>query len=161
MKRNITSLLIVCAIILVGAGCGSTRPRAWNVSITKKTTASIQVDLIGVASQNEESFLSGVSADDYWKPDSRIREDQRKLGNLMSKSLVLNQPWIVNRNDPQWQTWLDRGVTKLYVIARLPEATGDWKVPLLLAKGAWSAKNHTLEVVVVDSGISIQTKAKD
>lgn len=161
MKRNIISLLILCIAIVFAAGCGSTRPRAWNVSITKKTTASIQVDLIGVASQNEENFLAGVSADDYWKPDSRIRKDQTQLGNLVSKSLLLNQPWVVDRDDPQWQKWLDRGVTKLYVVARLPEAVGDWKVPLPLAKAAWSAKNHTLEIVVVDSGISIQTKSKD
>lgn len=161
MKRKIICLLILSASILVQVGCTSSRPVAWNVSITKKTTASIQVDLIGVATKNEENFLNGVSAEEYWKPNSQIRNDQRKLGYLQSKSLQMDQPWVLSRNDPQWQTWLDRGVFELYVIARLPEAVGDWKVTLPLSKKVWAAKNKTLEIVVVDSGISVQTKSRD
>jgi len=32
---------------------------------------------------------------------------------------------------------------------------------LPVGKKAWDAKHHTLEIVVVDSGVSVQTKAKE
>jgi hypothetical protein len=130
---------------------------AWNVSITKKTKASIEVDLIGVATKSEENFLNGLSREEYWKPDSQIRKDADKLGNKLTKFPQEGQPWVVRRDDPQWHAWLNRGVFELFVVARLPEATGDWRVPILLGKKAWKAKDKTIEIVVVDSGINIQT----
>jgi hypothetical protein len=167
MKTNMlkTSLLVLCAVTALAiTGCKSAphgKSVAWNLSITKKTTASIQVDVIGVASQNEETFLQGLSREEYWKPDSQIRKDADKLGNKLTKSLQQDQPWLISRDDPQWAKWLDRGVYELFVVARLPEASGDWKVPLTLDKKAWVAKDKTLEVVVVDSGISVQTKSRN
>lgn len=167
MKKNISNLglLMLCAAFALSiTGCKSApngNPKAWNLSITKKTTASIEVDLIGVASKNEETFLSGLSRDEYWKPDSQVRKDADKLGNKMTKFLQEGKPWLISRDDPQWQSWLNRGVYELYIIARLPEASGDWKVPLPLDKKAWVAKNKTLEIVVVDSGISVQTKSRE
>jgi hypothetical protein len=165
MNRHVIFVMVLCvAVVASMAGCSSApggRPVAWNISITKKTTASIEVDLIGVANKNEESFLNGLSAEDYWKPDSQIRKDAEKLGNKLTKFLQVDQPWIVQRTDPQWQAWLNRGVFELFVIARLPEASGDWKVVLPVGKKAWDAKHHTLEIVVVDSGVSVQTKAKE
>ena len=165
MKWKFVPLVALCVAVVASlAGCASSptgRPVAWNVDITKKTTASIEVDLIGVANKNEESFLTGLSADDYWKPDSQIRKDADTLGNKMTKFLREDQPWVIARTDPQWQHWLNRGVYELFMVARLPEASGDWKVPLLLGKKVWDAKNHTLEIVVVDSGVSVQTKTKE
>lgn len=165
MKNNIGLLALCAAVAIAVVGCKSAppggRPVAWNFSITKKTPASIEVDLIGVAAANEENFLNGVSREDYWKSDSQIRNDQRKLGNMLTKFLKVNEPWVVGREDPQWQTWLNRGVTKLFVIARLPEATGDWRVPVSLGKKAWNAKDKTIEIVVVDSGIQILTPPRN
>jgi hypothetical protein len=165
MNRHVIFVMVLCvAVVASMAGCASSpggRPVAWNISITKKTTASIEVDLVGVANKNEENFLNGLSSEDYWKPDSQIRKDAEKLGNKLTKFLQVDQPWIVQRTDPQWQAWLNRGVFELYIIARLPEASGDWKVVLPVGKKAWDAKHHTLEIVVVDSGVSVQTKAKE
>jgi len=156
----------MCAIVAIAVvGCKSTsshgKPVAWNVHITKKTTASIEVDLVGVATANEENFLNGVSREDYWKPDSQIRNDQRKLSNLLTKFLRENQPWVVGRDDPQWRAWLGRGVFELFVVARLPEATGNWRVPVSLDKKHWKAKDKTIEIVVVDSGVQILTPTRD
>jgi hypothetical protein len=165
MKNNICLLALCASVAIAVVGCKSSptgKPVAWNVSITKiKTTASIEVDLIGVATPNEENFLSGLSREDYWKPDSQIRRDADKLGNKLTKFLQKDQPWIIERNDPQWQAWLKRGVFELFVIARLPEATGNWKVPLPLGRRVWDAKDKTIEIVVVDSGISIQTPRRN
>jgi hypothetical protein len=165
MNRHVIFVMALCvAVVASMAGCASSpngRPVAWNISITKKTTASIEVDLVGVANKNEESFLNGLSSEDYWKPDSQIRKDAEKLGNKLTKFLQVDQPWIVPRTDPQWHAWLNRGVFELFVIARLPEASGDWKVVLPVGKKAWDAKHHTLEIVVVDSGVSVQTKATE
>jgi hypothetical protein len=165
MNRHLIFVMVLCVAVVGSlAGCASSpngRPVAWNISITKKTTASIEVDLVGVANKNEESFLNGLSSEDYWKPDSQIRKDAEKLGNKLTKFLQVDQPWIVPRTDPQWHAWLNRGVFELFVIARLPEASGDWKVVLPVGKKAWDAKHHTLEIVVVDSGVSVQTKATE
>src|SRR5580693_8362912 len=165
MNRYVIFVMVLCvAVVASMAGCASSpngRPVAWNISITKKTTASIEVDLVGVANKNEESFLNGLSSEDYWKPDSQIRKDAEKLGNKLTKFIQVDQPWIVPRTDPQWHAWLNRGVFELFVIARLPEASGDWKVVLPVGKKAWDAKHHTLEIVVVDSGVSVQTKATE
>jgi hypothetical protein len=165
MNRHLIFVMVLCVAVVGSlAGCASSpngRPVAWNISITKKTTASIEVDLVGVANKNEESFLNGLSSEDYWKPDSQIRKDAEKLGNKLTKFLQVDQPWVVPRSDPQWHAWLNRGVFELFVIARLPEASGDWKVVLPVGKKAWDAKHHTLEIVVVDSGVSVQTKATE
>jgi hypothetical protein len=165
MNRHLIFVMVLCVAVVGSlAGCASSpngRPVAWNISITKKTTASIEVDLVGVANKNEESFLNGLSSEDYWKPDSQIRKDAEKLGNKLTKFLQVDQPWIVPRTDPQWHAWLNRGVFELFIIARLPEASGDWKVVLPVGKKAWDAKHHTLEIVVVDSGVSVQTKATE
>jgi hypothetical protein len=165
MNRHVIFVMVLCvAVVGSMAGCASSpngRPVAWNISITKKTTASIEVDLVGVANKNEESFLNGLSSEDYWKPDSQIRKDAEKLGNKLTKFLQVDQPWIVPRTDPQWHAWLNRGVFELFIIARLPEASGDWKVVLPVGKKAWDATHHTLEIVVVDSGISVQTKTTE
>jgi hypothetical protein len=162
MKNNICLLALCASVAIAAVGCKSSptgKPVAWNVSITKKTTASIEVDLIGVATKDEESFLSGLSREDYWKPDSQIRKDTDKLGNKLTKFLQEGQPWIIDRKDPQWKAWLNRGVFELFVVARLPEATGDWRIRLPLGKKIWGAK--IIEIVVVDSGISVRTKTKD
>lgn len=168
MKNNVCLLGLCVAVAFALVGCKTARPvsqaagkpRAWNISITKKTTASIEVDLIGVASPNEENFLKSVSRDAYWN-NPQIRDDQRKLGNLLTKFPQQNQPWIVKEDNPQWKTWLNRGVYELFVIARLPEATGDWRVPVLIGKKAWRAKDRTIEIVVVDSGIQILTPSRN
>jgi hypothetical protein len=162
MKNNICLLALCASVAIAVVGCKSSptgKPVAWNLSITKKTTASIEVDLIGVATKDEENFLSGLSREDYWKPDSQIRRDAEKLGNKLTKFLQENQPWIIRRDDPQWRAWLSRGVFELFVVARLPESTGDWRIRLPLGKKVWSAK--TIEIVVVDSGISVQTKSSN
>jgi hypothetical protein len=164
MKIKIPLFALLAAAGLALAGCSSPpggKAVAWNISIEKKTTASIEVDLIGIATKSEENYWSGLSATDYWGPDSQVRKDQLKLGNMLTKFLQENHPWVLDRKDPQWNTWLSRGVNELYVVARLPEATGDWKIPLPLGKKSWDAKNRTLEIVVVDSGISVQTKSRD
>ena len=57
---------------------------------------------------------------------------------------------------------MDRGVYELYLMARLPSPATDmsWRIPIKLYKGVWETKDKTLVIKIVDSEISIQTKAK-
>jgi hypothetical protein len=154
-KSKLGSLAWCMALALVLVGCSSIHP--WNLEISKKTPASIQVDLVGVASPNEENFLTSVSFEDYWN-NPQFRNDQVKLGNMLTKFPEQGHPWILKATDPQWQAWLQRGVNEVYVVARLPEANGNWKVPLPLGKKNWDAKKKTIEISVVDSAIIVETR---
>ena len=70
MKNNICLLALCASVAIAVVGCKSSRTgRLGGVerSRHKRTTASIEVDLIGVATKDEENFLSGLSREDYWK----------------------------------------------------------------------------------------------
>ena len=78
--------VLLVAVSFVAAGCGSTpkpKPVAWDISITKKTPASIEVDLVGITS-SEKAFCDGLTADQYWKPGSRVRSDLHPLSRPFS-----------------------------------------------------------------------------
>lgn len=148
------------AVVLAGVlltGCGSAQPRPWNVSITKTTSASIQVDLIGVNAA-EEPIWQGYNIDKYWSEGDLRRKDAQPMTQVLKKG----QPWVISLKDAKWQAWLNRGATELLVIANLPghfePGSGDpRRLFLPLNKGAWNAKNDTLEIEVQDTMILVLT----
>lgn len=157
-KRNVLLLSVAVASGLLTGGCRSTpkiKPARWNVSITKTTPASIEADLIGVT-QNEKRFYEGLAMKDYWKPNSQVRRDADKLSQI----LQMGQPWVISRDDPKWNAWLNRGVTELLLVANLPEPNGLWRIPLCLDKDCWKAKDKTLNIEVQDSRIAVLTVEK-
>src|SRR5947199_5063998 len=105
MKQT-SGMFVVVALLLnafVVAGCGgggkaTVKPRPWNISITKKTPATIEVDLIGVT-ELEKAAWEGYSIDDYWKPGDLRRAEADKI---TAPNLTVNTPWIVTEDDPQW-----------------------------------------------------------
>lgn len=144
-------------------GCSSTpKPIAWNVIIKKETPASIEADLLGVANESEEKKCEALTWDKYWSPDSPFRKDAEKLHNRLTHFLDEKNDWVITVGDAQWKTWMDRGVYELYLMARLPSPATDmsWRIPIKLYKGVWETKDKTLVIKIVDSEISIQTKAK-
>lgn len=158
-KNKIAGLsVLLVALSLFAVGCGTTKPGravAWNVSITKTTPASIEVDLIGVT-ENEKQFYAGLAMEDYWKSGGQVRKDADKLTKILQK----DQAWIVDRTDPKWDEWLKRrGKTELLIIANLPVKSGLWKLALPLDKKSWLAKN-TLEIEVLDTRIVVVTPQK-
>jgi hypothetical protein len=155
-KRTIVSSALFLALALILPGCSTSAPKikpvAWNVKITKKTPASIEVDVIGVTEQ-EKTYYDSLAMDGYWKANSQVRRDADKI----TKVLEEDQPWIISQDDPKWIQWKNRGVTTLLVVANLPVADGLWKVPLTLDKKSWDAKNRTIEIEIQNTLIRVQT----
>jgi hypothetical protein len=151
--NNIGVLLLAVALSLLLAGCQTTRPSAtaWDVVITKTTPASIEVDLIGI-SDIERPAWEGYDLDQYWSSGDSRRANAEKL----SKSLPANQPWVISRNDPEWQKWFSHGATELLVLANLPGhfapgPTDPRRIFLPLAKDHWQTKGGKLEIEVQDT----------
>ena len=166
-QRKWTSELSVLLIALaaVSSGCGTPKPKpvAWNLSITKTTYSTIEVDLIGVP-KGGKPLWEGYDMDQYWKPGDQRRQDAKKL----SMDLVYKEPWIVARTNLQWHEWLDRQkVTDLLIIANLPGtnfpsgAADPRRRFVPLDKRAWEAKKRTLEFEVQDTLINPLTKQRD
>ena len=156
-KRTIEWSALYLVISLLASGCGAlgsskkVKPVAWNVTITKATPASIEVDVIGVTDE-EKKFYDGLNMDGYW-PNSQVRRDADKLSTILKDK----QPWTIKIDDPKWVQWKNRGVTTLLVVADLPVPNGLWKVPLTLDKKSWNASNHTLEIEIQNTLIRVQT----
>jgi len=164
-RISIKVLMFATSLAMVLGGCASApkiKPTPWTLSITKKTPASIEMDIIGVT-ESDQKYYEGMSWDDYWKADSQIRRDAPRLTRFLQK----DKSWSVAlKKDPKhpeyeddsakWADWSRRGVVELLLVARLPETGGLWKVPLPLDKNAWP-KNQAIEVEVLDSRIVVLT----
>jgi len=155
-------LALFLATMLAAGGCAGSKgpPVAWKVSITKATPASIEVDLIGVT-EADKPFWAGYDLDKYWTPGDLRRRQADKL----SKTLPLNQPWSVERNDPKWNDWLNRGATDLLIIANLPGRfdpgpADPRRIFVPLDKKSWEAKDQALEIQVQDTLIRVLTRQK-
>jgi hypothetical protein len=154
LKKGSAQLAVtLLAVALTAVSCVSTS-KPWTVSITKTTPASIEVDLIGV-SESERAFYENLAWDAYW-PNTRVRMDADKLTKVLEKG----KPWVIDIKDPIWARWLNRGATKLFILANLPDRSGLWKVALPLDKGSWKAKGDMLEIQVQDTMIRVLTAPK-
>src|SRR4051812_28375038 len=108
--KQITGNLAIITLLLTtfftggcgGGGKATVKPRPWNISITKRTPATIEVDLIGVT-ELEKAAWEGYSIDDYWKPGDLRRANADKL---TPPNLVMNKPWEIGETDPQWKKWI-------------------------------------------------------
>jgi hypothetical protein len=149
---------VLAAVLL--AGCASTSPKPWNLSINKTTSASIQVDLIGIA-KADEPYWQGYNLDKYWS-DGDLR---RKNAQPLTQILKMGQPWVIPMTDPKWNEWFAHGATELLIIGNLPghfdAGPADPRRRFLpLDKKSWDAKNNTLEIEVQDTQILVNTPQK-
>ncbi len=150
-------------ILLLTTGCGGTpkpKPRPWNLSITKQTPTPIEADVIGI-NQLEKQVWAGYSMDKYWKDPNSLRRDADKL----TKLLETGKPWVISLEDAKWQVWKQRGVTELVIIADLPVrseagASDPRRVFIPLDKGAWDARDKTIEIQVQEGLIRVMTPQK-
>jgi hypothetical protein len=157
MVANLAVLLVVPSILGIGMGCRSMR---WNVSTTKVTPASVEVDLVGVT-PSDEPYWKNMKPDDYWKPDNSMRSGATKVTTRFQSG----HTWVLREDDPIWKTWLDRGVNQLMVIANLPGSYDNSlfdrrRLFLPLKSKAWRAKDRTLEVEIQDEFVKALTPSK-
>ena len=140
-------------------GCGTPQPRSWNLVITKSTSASIEVDLIGVRASGIPVW-EGYNLDQYWS-EGNLR---RKEAKPMSKILEKDKPWLVSATEAQWQEWMNHGATHLLIMANLPghfeAGASDPRRLFLPLADVYKSKNHTLEIEVQGTMISLLTPQK-
>jgi len=160
--KNVGFCWIVAAVMSAAllTGCGTPGAKPWNLSINKTTSASIQVDLIGIT-EAEKPYWEGYNLDKYWS-DGDLR---RQNAHPLTQVLKMGQPWVVPATDPRWQEWLNRGATELLIVANLPGhfdagPADPRRLFLPLTKGVWQAKNDTLEIEVQDTLIVVNTPQK-
>jgi len=88
------------------------KPRPWDISITKKTPATIEVDLIESRNWRRQHGKAIPSTNIGSRDLRRANADKLSLTNL-----VMNKAWDISEADPQWKKWLSRGVTSVLIIA--------------------------------------------
>ncbi len=156
MNRSIAKLTIIlltmAAVGLVNFGCSSApkvpKGKPYNVSITKTTPASIEVDLVGV-NPLEKSMFTGKSIDDYWLPGDSLRKGLVDGRDRLTVQLKMGEPWVLDRKDKIWQTWKSRGVNELLLIANLPGSFQPGPADprrLFVPLGDWKGKTIEIEV---------------
>jgi len=148
---SVSLCLVTLAAVLVACQSPRPQPTAWDLVVNKNTPASIEVDLIGV-SDIEKPAWEGYDVDRYWTPGDSRRANADKL----TMNLPSGQPWIVSKNDPHWQQWLDHGATELLVMANLPGRfapgpTDPRRVFIPLDREHWNTKSGRLEIEVQDT----------
>jgi hypothetical protein len=154
--------VLFAVLSLIGAGCGTPSPAAWNLNVTKLTPASIDVDIIGVQ-PSDESQLMNMKPDDWWAPppNDLIRRGYQDMS--LTTNFQAGDKWVVSQNDPIWKKWFGAGVNEIMVIANLPRVhdntSNDPRRKFLkLTKGTWKdATNQTLQIHVQDDRVRVIT----
>ena len=151
--------LALALLAALNTGCSSgPRPVAWNLSIEKKTVASIDVDIIGIQAGDEANWR-GIRPDDYWNSGSSVRASA--AGQMKSFNFQDSPHWSLAEDDPIWNTWLKTyQATELVIMARLPGLDFDngpndrRRYFVRLGKDAWKSKDKTLTFELNDSFIT-------
>jgi hypothetical protein len=152
---------VVLACLTAGCCHG---PRKWNLDITKPTTASIRVDLLGVTPSEKVQWQNDVKPDDYWKPNSPIRNGA--LDRMLSNDFLAGKTWDVSRTNAMWDKWFSYHATELMVMADLPGGPYDnsafdrRRIFIPLDCKAWKAKDNTLQIVIEDNFIRVLTQQR-
>jgi hypothetical protein len=143
------------SLLLVGCGTPGPKPVAWNITITKP--APIEVDLVAVTAREKSRFES-YSLDKYWSPN----DEERKSADKITSEPV--ETWVIPKKDPKWNSWLERRVVGLFIVANLPGnfegGTDPRREYLPLDQNHWDAKKSTLEIEVKENRILIRTPEK-
>jgi hypothetical protein len=154
--------VLIALVALFGAGCGSPSPAAWNLSLTKLTPASIDVDIVGVQ-PSDEAQLTSMKVDDWWNPppNDLIRRGFKDM--TLTSNFQSGDKWVVDEKDPIWKKWFGSGVTEIMVIANLPRvhdnsASDPRRKFLKLTKDTWKdVSKQTLEIHVQDDRVRVIT----
>jgi len=162
-KNTLICLLLVGLAILVNGCHFGTKPVAWNVSVTKTTPASIEVDFIGV-SPLEKPYWNDIKPDDYWRPNESTLSGSVRLAttNKITVNFQSTNTFVLQRQDPMWDDWFRYGATELMIMADLPgvydnSPTDRRRLFLPLNSKIWRSKHHTLEIEIQDQFIRVLT----
>src|SRR5262245_24091901 len=141
----VACVLVACLWVAAGCSSGPPKPKPvrWDVKVSKATTASIFVDLVGVTPL-DKAYWQNLNVNDYWRKNSTIRAGAGKVEASFKDGLT----WTLKMNDPIWNTWFGYGATEIMIIADLPgKSSGPAdgrRVFLPLDKRVWEASDRTL-----------------
>jgi hypothetical protein len=171
-SQTIVKTSLLCAAVsLLAAGCASHPPPPtrgsvvpWTVKITKATPASVEVDLFEV-NKLEGAHWRAVRMDDYWKPNSPIRQSARKEYSAITTRFDAPGPFVLKIDDEHWKQWSGNGRYELAIMANLPgtfpnPADDPRRLFLLLGKKEWDTKDRTLEIKILEDHIRPLTPLK-
>ena len=163
MSKNAVRSILLVAVAMTMAGCGTTKPKpvSWNLSIKKGTHSSFKVDVVGV-SPSLKATWENAKVSNYWQDNSPLRAS----ANPRIEVKFSGDPpaWRMERTDPAWSQWLSQGAGYLMIITSLPgnnfvEGPFDRRRLIVpLDKNAWDAKKSTLEFEIRDEMIVPLTK---
>ena len=168
--QTIVKVSLLCAALaLLTPGCASSPPKPapgvpWTIKITKVTAASVEVDLFGVSTSEDDYWRNSIRMDDYWKPKNPIRKSVFDRNRAKTTRFVEPGPFILDSKDPIWTTWQGSGSYELAIMANLPDtfpnpSADPRRLFLLLGKKEWP-KGGTIEVEILDGQIRVLTPPK-
>ena len=164
-KPATVGLWIVAAMALTGCCNSEMRPYNTTVALAPNaftTKPVIEVHLVGV-SESENNMWANYSMSRYWGADDRLRQSAPKF--VMSFGPNKPESQTLAADNPIWQTWLNAGATRLYVLAFLPErfddAPGDQdprRRILPLDKCKWPDQGkQAIRVTLLPSNVRVDT----
>ncbi len=156
-------LLLLCAWLAPGcssSGHKSGKPMAWNIKVKKVTSASVEVDLLGISAAEDSYWRRSVKPDDYWEPNKPIRK--QALARAVTTRFENDSVFDLKMDDPIWKKWQSYGASELLIMANLPgKYSNDESDPrrqiLSLGKNDWKTKDKTIEVEILDGQIRVVT----
>lgn len=164
--------LLLPALVLVGvlAGCGTPRPKNYDVYLSAAVNASVTVDVIGV-NPAEAAQWSGYSMTKYWQQGDAFRASATKRTYTVrinpgqaQEVLILKDAKKDANTAAYWKQWKEAGATQLFILADLPGApedkTGDAdprRLILPLTPDRWPNADAPLRVLVQSNALVLST----
>jgi hypothetical protein len=160
-SKNVKFAILVVALSSLVVGCHTPPPPvAWNIHITKVTTASVTVDLMGISRTEDGYWRNSVKPSDYWNPNRPIRKEA--AARARTTDFKDQKEFLLSGEDPIWGQWISYGAFELMIMADLPgindnSPSDPRRVFLPLNKKQWQTKNKTIEVEISDSQVRVLT----
>jgi len=160
---------LFAALLFLAGGCTSApQAKNFNIKVTLDPAlvgSSLQVDLIGANPISDLPKFESYSVSEYWKPGDTLRHDATKAVLAFGQGRPTTQ--TLSSTDPVWKKWLQTGALHLVVLVDLPGIPADRagnadprRLILPLDGAQWNRKTDTLEILVQESGVRLQTSPK-
>jgi hypothetical protein len=158
-------LLILLLVPLATVGCCDKRPVKYDVTVSLDdafrkdlSDRKVTVHLVGISEKQNERWQS-YSMTKYWQPGDNLPNSLPTYTMTFDPNKA--QPQTLSKDNKIWDTWLNNGANRLYVLAQLPgmisDAEGD-KDPrrqiLPLACYRWIRHDRQIQIVIQKSGLN-------
>jgi hypothetical protein len=172
MKRNVVNVLVLAVVgvfALLAGGCGAPKMGVYNLNVTPDVSlrdsasgklSQVEVALVGVKEADAETWRA-YKVDSFFSGNDPFRAGAKDYTKTLVFSNDAPATQTVKANDPIWQAWRSRGVTRLFIYANAKNLRGAPGGPELrrkelpLTTNYW--KTNTIDIVIKSSGIDVPT----